>query len=56
MYGLIKNPKSQLLVFILKMIMLVNNQLISTANAKDINADCYITNYTLASRYHGSVA
>ena len=41
MDGLIKNPKSQLLVFNLKVIMLVNNQLISTANAKDINADLY---------------
>ena len=35
---------------------LINNQLLNTANAKDINTDCYITNSTLASSYHKSVA
>ena len=39
-----------------KVIMLINNQLLSTANAKDINTDYYITNSPLASRYRGSVA
>ena len=43
-------------VFILKVFFLINNQLLSAANAKDINRDYYITNNTLASRYHGSVA
>ena len=41
-------------VFILKVFILI--QLLSTANAKDINTDYYITNSTLASRHHGSVA
>ena len=55
-------PKSQILlrhnVFFLKVFILINNQLLSTANAKDIdfNTDYYITNNTLASRYHVSVA
>ena len=52
-------PKSQILLrqnmFILKVFNLIYNQLLSTANAKDINTDYYITNSTLASRYHGSV-
>ena len=43
-------------VFILKVLILANNQLLSTANAKDVNTDYYITNRTSASRYHGSVA
>ena len=34
--------------------ILINNQLLSTANAKDIKTDSYITNSTEASRYHGS--
>ena len=34
----------------MKVYILINNQLLSTANAKDINADYYITNSTLASR------
>ena len=38
------------------MINLINNQLLSTADAKDINTDYYITNSSLASRYYGSVA
>ena len=42
------------IVFILKILILINNQLSSTANAKDINTDYYITNSTLASRI-GSV-
>ena len=41
-------------VFILKVFILI--QLLNTANAKDINTEYYITNSTLASRYHGSVA
>ena len=40
-------------MFILKVFILI--QLLSTANAKDIKTDYYITNSTLASRYHGSV-
>ena len=53
--------KSQILLrqtnmFILKVFILINNQLLSTANTKDINTDYYITNSTEASRYHGSVA
>ena len=43
-------------MFILKVFMLINNQLLSTANAKDFNTDYYITNSTLASNYYGSVA
>ena len=43
-------------VFILKDFILINNQLLSSANAKDMNIDYYITNSTLASRYHGSIA
>ena len=43
-------------VIILKGFILINNQLISSANANDINTDYYIANSTLASRYHGSVA
>ena len=43
-------------VFILKVFILINNQLLKTANAKDINTDYYITNSTLASMYHGFVA
>ena len=42
-------------MFILKVFISINNQLLSTANAKDINTHYYITNNTLASRYHGSV-
>ena len=34
----------------------INNQLLSTANAKDNKTDYYITNNTLASMYHVSVA
>ena len=34
----------------------INNQLLITANSKDINAEFYITNSALASRYHGPVA
>ena len=34
----------------------INYQLLSTANAKDINTEYYNTNNILASRYHGSVA
>ena len=53
-------PKSQILLwkdaFILKVFILANNQLLSAANAKDINTDYYITICTLASRYRGSVA
>ena len=41
---------------ILKVFVLINSQLLSTANAKDINTDYFITNITLASRYRGSVA
>ena len=40
--------------FILKVFVLI--QLLFTANDKDINADYYTTNSTLASRYHGFVA
>ena len=40
-------------MFILKGFILINNQLLSTANAKDINTDYFITNSTFASRYHG---
>ena len=56
-------PKSQIfatqilllqIVFILKEFILINNQPLSRANDKDINRDYYITNSTLASRYHGS--
>ena len=36
--------------------ILINNQLLSTANAKDIKTDYYITNIFLALKYHGSVA
>ena len=32
------------------------SQLLSAANAKDINTNYYIKNSTLASRYHESVA
>ena len=49
-------PKSQILVFILKVFILINNQLLSTGNAKEINIRYYITRSILASRYHGSVA
>ena len=39
-------PESQILlrknVFILKLAILINNKLLSTANAKDINTDYYI--------------
>ena len=55
MNSFFSQPKSQILVFILKVLILINNQLLSIANAKDINADFYITNSTLASRFHGSV-
>ena len=52
--------KSQVLlrqnVLALKVFILINNHLLSTANGKDINTDYYITNCTLASRYHESVA
>ena len=34
----------------------INNQRLSTANAKDINTHYCITNRTLASRRYGSVA
>ena len=34
---------------------LINHQLLSTAKAKEINTDYYITNSTLASKYHASV-
>ena len=34
----------------------INKQLLSTANAKEFNTDYHITNSTLPSRYHGSVA
>ena len=37
-------PKSQKLVFILKVFNLINTQLLSAANAKDINTDYYIMN------------
>ena len=37
----------------LEVLILMNNQLLSTANAKDINTDYYITNSL--SRYHGYV-
>ena len=36
--------------------ILINYQLLTTASAKDINTDYYITNSTLASRYHGAVS
>ena len=55
MNSLFFEPKLQILVFILKVFILVNNQLLSTDNAKDINAGYCITNSTLASSYHGSV-
>ena len=42
--------------FILKVFILINNQLLSAANAKDTNTDYYFTNSTLALNYHGSVA
>ena len=32
-------------MFILKVIILINNQLLSTANAKDINTDCYCSDF-----------
>ena len=52
--------KSQILlrqnVFILQMFILINKQLLSTANAEDVIKDYFITNSTLASKYHGSVA
>ena len=41
-------------MFILKVFILI--QLLSTDNAKDDNADYFITNSILASRYHGPVA
>ena len=54
MNSLFLQPKLQILlqrkyfcqknVFILKVFILINNQLLSTANAKFINTDCYITN------------
>ena len=60
MVSLFFQPKSQILlrqnVFILKLFLLIKNKLLSTANAKNINTDYCITNSTLASRYHGSVA
>ena len=43
-------------VLLLQYVHKINNQLLSSANAKDINTDYYITNSTLASRYHRSVA
>ena len=39
-----------------KCVLLIKNQLLSTANAKVINTDYYIANNTLASRYNRSVA
>ena len=60
MNSLFFQAKSQELLrqnlFILQLFILINNQLLSTANAKDINTDYYITNSTLATRYRGSVA
>ena len=60
MNSLFFQPKLQLLlrqnVFILKVSIFINNQLLSTANANDINTDYYFTNSFLASSYHGSVA
>ena len=54
-------PKSQILlrskscvVFISKVFILI--QLLSTANAMDINTDYYNRNRILTSRYHGFVA
>ena len=41
-------------VFVLKVFILI--QLLSTANAKDINTDYFITNSILASGHRGSVA
>ena len=43
-------------VFISKVFILINNQLLSTTNAKDISTDHYITKRTLASIYNESVA
>ena len=42
-------------VFTLKVFILINKQPLRTANANDINTDYYLTNCTLASRYHGSL-
>ena len=56
MSSLFFQPKSQILVFVLKVFILINNQLSSAANAKDTNTDYYITNITLASSYYGIVA
>ena len=60
LYELFFQSKSQMLlrqsVFILKVFFLINNQLLSTVNAKEINTDYYITNSTLAAMYHASVA
>ena len=60
MNSLFFQPKSQILLrqdaFILQVFILINIQLLSTANAKNIKTDYYInTNSTLAARYHGSV-
>ena len=44
------------IVFILKVFILINNQLLSTAIAKDVNTVYYFTNSTLASRHHGYVS
>ena len=43
-------------VLLLRYVHKINNQLLSTANAKDIKTDYYRTNNHLASRYHGSRA
>ena len=43
-------------MFTLKVFILINKLPLRTANANDINPDYYLTNSTLASRYHGSVA
>ena len=60
MNSLFFQPKSQILLRskfgATEFVRLINNQLLSTANAKDIYTDYYITNSLLASRYHGSVA
>ena len=61
MNSLFFQPKSQNIVATLilmrqNVFILINNQLLSTANAKDINTGYYVTNGTLVSRYHGTVA
>ena len=54
--NLVANIVAEQILLRQNMFILIKNQLFSTANAKDINTDYYITNSSLASNYHGYVA